>query len=46
MDAGGALNLNVHFHLAALDGVFVEVDGELVFHKPARRAEHVCARVL
>jgi ribosomal protein S27E len=29
--AGGALNLNPHFHMAALDGVFVEKDGEVVF---------------
>ena len=25
--AGGALNLNPHFHMAVLDGVFVEKDG-------------------
>jgi len=44
--AGGALNLNVHFHLAALDGVFVEIDGELVFHKlPAPSTEDVAAIV-
>ena len=44
--AGGALNLNVHFHLAALDGVFVEVDGQLLFHKlPAPSTEDVAAIV-
>jgi hypothetical protein len=44
--AGGALNLNVHFHLAALDGVFVEIDGKLVFHKlPAPSTEDVTALV-
>jgi len=32
--AGGAINLNVHFHMAALDGVFCEkIDGSLVFHR-------------
>jgi hypothetical protein len=44
--AGGALNLNVHFHMAALDGVFVEVDGELVFRRlPAPSTEDVAAIV-
>ncbi|MCK9463965.1 MAG: transposase, partial [Proteobacteria bacterium] len=44
--AGGALNLNVHFHMAALDGVFVEVDGELVFHRlPAPSTEDVAVIV-
>jgi len=32
--AGGALNLNVHFHTAAIDGVFHEKEGgELAFHR-------------
>jgi ribosomal protein S27E len=44
--AGGALNLNVHFHMAALDGVFIEVDGNLVFIKlPAPSTEDVAAIV-
>lgn len=44
--AGGALNLNVHFHLAALDGVFVEEDGALVFQRlPAPSTEDVAAIV-
>ncbi|MCK9459116.1 MAG: transposase [Proteobacteria bacterium] len=44
--AGGALNLNVHFHMAAIDGVFVEAGGELVFHRlPAPSTEDVAAIV-
>jgi ribosomal protein S27E len=44
--AGGALNLNVHFHLAALDGVFVEKDGALTFVRlPAPTTEEVAALV-
>ena len=44
--AAGALNLNVHFHLAALDGVFVEIEGRLVFHRlPAPSTEDVAAIV-
>jgi hypothetical protein len=40
--AGGALNLNPHFHMAVLDGVFIEKDGEVVFHKlPAPKTEEV-----
>jgi hypothetical protein len=40
--AGGALNLNPHFHMAALDGVFFEKDGEIVFHRlPAPKTEDV-----
>jgi hypothetical protein len=34
------LNLNPHFHLAVLDGVFIEKDGEIIFHKlPAPKTE-------
>jgi hypothetical protein len=29
---GGSLNLNLHLHVAFLDGVFVRDDGDVVFH--------------
>jgi hypothetical protein len=46
MDTGGALNLNVHFHLAALDGVFVEKDRAIAFVRlPAPTTEEVTALV-
>jgi ribosomal protein S27E len=45
--AGGAINLNPHFHSAVVDGVFVEEDeGAIKFHRlPAPSTEEVAAVV-
>jgi len=39
---GSALNLNVHFHVLMLDGLYEETDGRLVFHRcPSLLTRHV-----
>jgi ribosomal protein S27E len=44
---GDALNLNVHFHALALDGVYSEdEDGVLLFHPVGSRSDAEVARVL
>ena len=43
---GGSLNLNVHFHLMALDGVFEKREGELVFHRAPEPKSKELAKVV
>ncbi|MBC7532415.1 MAG: transposase [Oligoflexus sp.] len=45
--AGSALNLNLHFHLLALDGIYaVDEGGDAIFHKVTGIHEHEVSRVL
>jgi hypothetical protein len=45
--AGSALNLNLHFHLLAIDGIYtVDGEGEPIFHGIPGIHEHEVARVV
>jgi hypothetical protein len=45
--AGSALNLNLHFHLLAIDGIYtVDGEGDPIFHRIPGIHEHEVARVV
>lgn len=45
--AGSALNLNLHFHLLALDGIYtVDEEGDAIFHRVSGIHEHEVSRVV
>ncbi len=47
VDAGGGLNLNIHFHTLVLDGVFAETEtGGLRFHPASPPSDEAVARLL